>query len=375
MESRFAPAGSPSSRGGTVSSAVGSSTGSIEWPSSLTALRTGSPSSPVTSASSVSGPMGRRWPSAPAGGSSPCTCIQGRRGLRPRHPAQLLSPLAPARFLPDPLVNASWVRTPAIFIDGRTFVDGVSILPRGSHTELAPGRAPRTGSYWDPRPDVGEEPEPSPEHPRELRRILIETLSRDLDPEGRNLLMLSGGVDSSALGALAAGTLGRGLSSWSMIPASEPGRSRELSYIDPARLRFGIQPARKRELTEEIHRRWISAAPGLPFQILHPALCDLPNVCAEQEVRVLVSGMFADEVCGDRQRMNDWVLHTSVRSLLSESPLPFGRPRLPAMGGAKASRGDRSPAHSRHGAGRVGAAGGRGRVSRLGPAPPGRPRA
>ena len=62
-------------------------------------------------------------------------------------------------------------------------------------------------------------PSPSPEHPRELRRILIETLSRDLDPEGRNLLMLSGGVDSSALGALAVGTVGRRLSSWSMIPA------------------------------------------------------------------------------------------------------------------------------------------------------------
>ena len=159
--------------------------------------------------------------------------------------------------------------------------------------------------------------------------------------------MLSGGVDSSALGALAVGTVGRRLSSWSMIPASEPARSHELSYIDPLVARFGIEPARKHELSEENHRRWISGAPGLPFQILHPALCDLPNVCAEQEVRVLMSGAFADEICGEYQRINDWVLHTSLRSLLSDDPLPFsgrdylrwarrrvheaiGRPRIPA---------------------------------------------
>ena len=231
--------------------------------------------------------------------------------------------LLATRFLPDPLVNASWDRTPLIFIDGRTFVDGISILPRASHTELAPGQAPRTGGYWDPRPDAV--PESSPEHPRELRRILIETLSRDLDPEGHNMLMLSGGVDSSALGALAAGTLGRSLSSWSLIPAAEPARCRDLSYIDPLVSRYGIEPARKRELNEENHRRWITTAPGLPFQILHPALCDLPRVCAEQEVRVLMAGTFADEVCGDRQRLNDWVLHTSLRSLLSDQPLPWGR--------------------------------------------------
>lgn len=256
--------------------------------------------------------------------------------------------LLPGGFLPDALINASWVRTPLIFAYGRTFVDGVSILPRASHTELLPARAPRTGSYWNPRPDVGVEPESSPEHPRELRKILIETLSRDLDPEDRSLLMLSGGVDSSALGALAVGTVGRRLSSWSLIPASEPARSRELSYIDPLVSRFGIEPSRRRELSEENDRRWISAAPGLPFQILHPALCDLPNVCAEQEVRVLMSGTFADEVCGEWQRINDWVLHTSLRSLLSDEPLPFGRrdylrwarrrlheaigrPRIPAM--------------------------------------------
>ncbi len=228
------------------------------------------------------------------------------------------------RFNPDPLINASWDAT-LTFIDGRTFLERVSILPRASHTDLLPGRVPRTGLYWDPRPDAGDEPQPDPDHPRELRRILIETLSRDLDPAGRNLLLLSGGVDSCSVGALAAGTVGRGLSSWSLIPPTEPERSHELSYIDPIVSRFRIAPAHKREMREEVHRRWIAAAPGLPFQILHPALCDLPDLCAEQEVRVMVCGMFADEVCGHRQRWTDWVRYTSFWSLLSGTPLPFGR--------------------------------------------------
>jgi Asparagine synthase len=230
----------------------------------------------------------------------------------------------PARFHPDPLINASWDAS-LTFIHGRTFVEQVSILPRASHTQLVPRRGPRTGLYWDPRPDAGDEPEPSPEHPPELRKILIETLSRDLDPKGRNLLMLSGGVDSSSVGALAAGTLGRGLYSWSMVPTTEPERSRDLSYIDSLVARFGIEPARKHEWTEERHRRWVTGAPGFPFQILHPALCDLPNVCAEQEIRVLVCGFFADEVCGHGQRWDDWVRYTSLRSLLAGAPLPFGR--------------------------------------------------
>jgi asparagine synthetase B (glutamine-hydrolysing) len=232
----------------------------------------------------------------------------------------------PGALRPDPLVNASWARAlTSTFIDGRTFVDGVSILPRGSYAELSPERAPRPGLYWDPRPAAGEEPEPSPEHARELRTLLIQALQRELDPGGANLLLFSGGVDSAALGALIGGTLGRRLSSWSMLPGSEPGLSMELSYVDPIVDEFGIEPSHRRLLTEETHRRWITEAPGLPFQILHPALCDLPSVAAEQEVRVVVSGMFADEVCGERKRLHDWAMHTSPRSLLTREALPFGR--------------------------------------------------
>ena len=224
-------------------------------------------------------------------------------GLALGHPAQLLPRLLPGRFRPDPLVNASWVEPPSSFPYGRTFVEGCRSFLEGVTPSCSPARAPETGATGIPAPISVLSRESSPEHPRELRRILIDTLSRDLDPGGRNLLLLSGGVDSSALGALTVGIARPSPFVLVDAPGFRAGPLDELSYIDPLVASFGIEPAHKRELSEENHRRWIDEAPGLPFQILHPALCDLPKVCAEHEVRVLMSGMFADEICGDCQRM------------------------------------------------------------------------
>jgi asparagine synthetase B (glutamine-hydrolysing) len=231
----------------------------------------------------------------------------------------------PDRFGLDPLSNVVWPPS-AMLIDNRTFLDGISILARGSHAWLEPGRPPVTETYWDPRPPEGEEPTPSPEHAARLREFLIETLSRDLDPQGRNLLTLSGGVDSSSLGAFTVGVVGRGLSSFSLIPPYEPERSHELSFIDPLVERYGIEPALRCERTEEIAHRWRTSFPGLPFQIMHPALCELPRICQQQEVRVLVGGEFADEICGEIGRITDWARHTSPWALLRGArSLPFGR--------------------------------------------------
>lgn len=230
----------------------------------------------------------------------------------------------PLRFLPDPLINACWADSET-FIDGRTFVEDVSILPRATCTELRMDASPRAERYWDPRPNAESELEATPEHARELRRLLIETLERDLDPRGRNLLTLSGGVDSCSVGALAAGIVGRGVSSWSLIPPYEPERSLELSYIEPLVSRFGIEPAHKCPVTDQVRRRWEAETPGLPFPIIHPALLELPRISAQQDVRVLVGGEFADEVCGHWVRITDWSRSTPLRTLLAHPrALPFG---------------------------------------------------
>ncbi len=231
----------------------------------------------------------------------------------------------PGPFTPDPLVNASFPIV-GTFIDGRTFVEGVQILPRASHTQLASGRHQDTTIYWDPRPDEGDVPMASAEHPIELRRLLIEVLERDLDPQGRNLISLSGGVDSSTLAALAAGVVGRKLSSISLIPPDGPDRTRELSYIEEIVTRFKIDPAHRIEETAETWDRWFTQQRGLPFQAAHPVLAELPRICRHQDVRVLFGGEGADDVCGDWSRFGDWLRHTSALGLLrtARANLPYG---------------------------------------------------
>jgi hypothetical protein len=237
----------------------------------------------------------------------------------------------PRGFRPDPLINVLLSKAPT-FLDGRTFVEDIAALPRGTITTLEPGRAERTSTYWDPRPATGQPLEPSPEHAERLRSLLVDALRRDLDPAGRNLLTLSGGIDSGSLAALAAGVVGARISSLSFIPAAEPHRSRILSFIDPLVERYGIEPAIKIDLTRELRVHHLTEFPARPFPVQHPALCELGGIATDQEIRVLVGGEFGDDVTGDWMRFSDWVRYTSplkvVRSLGS---LPLDDRRIPLL--------------------------------------------
>jgi len=93
------------------------------------------------------------------------------------------------RYLPDeprldPLVNAIWASSGIMFPEGRTFLDGVTLLARG-HFACLDGKV-QTGRYWDPRPKHSPYPtrEQEREHADRLRGLLIAKLERDLDPEG-----------------------------------------------------------------------------------------------------------------------------------------------------------------------------------------------
>jgi len=209
------------------------------------------------------------------------------------------------RYLPDeprldPLVNAIWASSWCIFPDGRTFLDGVSILGRGWFARIEGGQQRESKPYWNPRPRHIPYPTPAlaQEHAERLRTLLIDKLARDLDPEDGNLLTLSGGVDSCSLAALAAGTVGRPLWTWSLLPSQAESLRHEMSYIEPLAQRYGFG----RRWTVTYHERLIfdlwRAAPKIVFHVLHPALCSLPGVMREAPVRVLLGGEFADEVCG-----------------------------------------------------------------------------
>lgn len=227
------------------------------------------------------------------------------------------------RYLPDeprldPLVNAVWTSGWGLFPDGRTFLDSVSIVDRGCFAQLTPGRNVATARYWDPRRKRLEPPSEAraAEHAQRLRALLLAKLERDLDPDGGNLLTLSGGVDSSALAALAAGVLKRPLATWSLLPEPEELFEREMSYIAPLVRRLGIEHTSIVRLRKETRLDLLRAAPRVVFHVIHPALGALPSLVEDGGVRVLLGGEFADEVCGSVFTFGDWARNTTLRQLM-----------------------------------------------------------
>lgn len=241
------------------------------------------------------------------------------------------------RYLPeepvlDPLVNAIWSTTWAIFPDGRTFLDGVTILGRGHFAHFKVDGQVVTNKYWDPRPKRSPYPTPAQaqEHAERLRSLLIAKLERDLDPKGGNLLALSGGVDSSSLAALIRGVVGYNLSTWSMLPRRERPDliAEEMSYIEPLAQQYGFE----RRWTVNFHERkyldWWREAPRIVFYVLHPALSSLPGILQETPVRVLVGGEFADTVVGSRFTLPDWARQTTLIQLLMDPQVGLKKPRF-----------------------------------------------
>ena len=228
------------------------------------------------------------------------------------------------RYLPeelalDPLVNAIWASGRTLFPNGRTFLAGVHIIARGVFAKLERGGRCGARSYWDPRPSYLAPPTAScaREHAERLRALLVHKLTRDLDPEGGNLLTLSGGVDSSSLAALAVGMLGRKVWTWTLLPDQEDEFQREMSYVAPLVSQFHIERTWSLRVRERTRVELLYAAPQVAFHVMHPALCALPGIVREAPVRVLFSGEFADEVCGSDHTWPDWAVDVSVPQLLA----------------------------------------------------------
>lgn len=226
---------------------------------------------------------------------------------------------------PDPFSTAVWLTGYTFFPSARTPIEEISLLPRGHYArDLGPSRI-TFRSYWDPRPHSEAELVPTEEHSRRLRSLLIQTLERDLDPAGNNLLTLSGGVDSSSLGSLAAGVLRRPVSTLTLLPAFPAGRARELAFVDSVRNRFAFGQGWNIVLDPETKMNLLAEAPQTVFPVLHPLLWALPKIHQESTIRTYFGGEFGDEVCGAYATVPDWVRHTSLVSLARNlRQLPLG---------------------------------------------------
>ena len=228
----------------------------------------------------------------------------------------------------DPLVNAIWSLGYSLFPDRRSFLADITVLDRGGFAKLDLDRPIQYGCYWNPRPERLNPPTEATaaEHAERLRTLLVNKLTRDLDPKGGNLLTLSGGIDSSSLAALAAGTLGIPISTWSLLPEPEDKYRHEMSFIDPLLKDLAIERRWEVRMEPQWRIEQLRGVPMAVFQVGHPALCDLPRVMSEAPIRVLFGGEFADEVCGSTCTIPDWARHTSLPSLVNAlfGTLPSG---------------------------------------------------
>lgn len=228
-----------------------------------------------------------------------------------------------ALFLPtepklDLLVVAIFAGKPC-FPDRRTTLVGVKLVSRGCALEVPRTGPVKTVQYWNPPRHVGHRHSASVEreHTEELRRLLLRALERDLLPDGGNLLWLSGGVDSCAMGALAAGAARKPVWTWSLLPTREESYREEMSYIEPLAKQFGFSRRWEVRFERDTRIQLLASAPRTLLPQLHPGMGDLPRVLREASVKVVFGGEFADEVCGSYCTVPDWVSLTPLHEVFA----------------------------------------------------------
>ncbi|HEX2086605.1 MAG TPA: asparagine synthase-related protein, partial [Solirubrobacteraceae bacterium] len=235
---------------------------------------------------------------------------------------------------------AAWTTGYAFFPEERALLAGLLRVPRGHAARLRAGARPQLVRYWDPR---GERLRPSPEHGPRLRATLIETLERELDEDGRNLLTLSGGVDSSCLAALAAGTAGRSIATLTMITTAAEARN-ELIHVDRLDRLYGFRRRHVVAFDTAVRMEMLRQAPPSLAPVVHPALCVLPDVAGRAPVRVLLGGEVADHICGAELAFPDWVAEHPPRKVVPHlRAMPFGRAGLKIYGRQRAAARARRP--------------------------------
>jgi asparagine synthetase B (glutamine-hydrolysing) len=198
-------------------------------------------------------------------------------------------------------------------VDRRTPWRGVTAV-RCGHVLVCPrGGTAREVRYWNPVDNVPlfpVGPRKVEQAARDLRAALIESLDHGLSSDDVNLLGLSGGVDSSCLGALITQEVKRPVMAFTFFDESSPDDLRSLANV-----RFAALAA---EFTKPTHT-WTSifghsslmhlveGSLRLGVPIGHPTLLALPAMAAERRIETFVGGELADDLfAGPHVWRYDW---------------------------------------------------------------------
>jgi len=215
----------------------------------------------------------------------------------------------------DELAAALWTTGFGLFPDERAIVANVRVLRPGYVSSIA-GTRTATHRYWDPRPRDYSTEANHDARALEFRDALVSSIRRELHPGGRNVVTLSGGVDSTSVAALAAGFVGYPIASLSLVPGDAESLAREAHYIDGLVAEYGVKPAWRFTSDRARHVEIVTAGPRGIQPVVHPALNYLRVADPDSHTRVLVGGEYSDELSGSRYTFVDWASHARVRDIM-----------------------------------------------------------
>lgn len=229
----------------------------------------------------------------------------------------------------DPLAVATLSSWFGWAIQNRSLLAGAKVM-QGGEVVLASRGSPWSATrWWDPSrvPAISPSPARLKDHADRLRDALVANLARDLPEDGSGLISLSGGVDSSALVALAGRQLGREFSTVSFLPPAEPLYSRIKGYIDPLLESFSPRVRRRWEYDSSYEQRWalLDEAPRELALVAHPVLCVLSRLATTSQLSTLCGGEFCDELFGSQLTLADWAHCTRWSDLLVQGGPLRGR--------------------------------------------------
>lgn len=218
---------------------------------------------------------------------------------------------------PDWLITAMWLSGWPAFAKNRSHLEGVKVLHKGERYDWQPAASQsRIARYWYPL-KAGELRWPTKkigqEHQEQFRSLLIGSLRQNLDPDGGNLLSLSGGVDSSSLLALTAGHLKYPVKTFSITPPrSLRFYEREMRYLNALWDQYKVEH-QELEIRSEAELDLASQLPPLLFPLFNPTTLALTGPMRNAGIRVSYGGEFADEVVGSSgATLPDWARHVPV---------------------------------------------------------------
>lgn len=208
----------------------------------------------------------------------------------------------PRRPEPDRASVAHWI-TASSRPGTRTLYSGVDRLGPGEMVVLGPGGA-RTVRYWQPR---YEDPldVPAGELAERVREGLRVAVTRRLAPAGSTAVLLSGGLDSSAVAAIAKGVGGDRVRACSAVFPGHP-QADEAELIAGLRASLGLPgPVAEVKAAGLLESAWqYSTAQGAPL-LSWGDFWTLPlmRAAAAEGVANVLGGDGGDELFGPRQNL------------------------------------------------------------------------